>query len=144
MCQLLSREGRCKRCFSQHIGPTCHECKNFPIIYRQGALFENEEIIEKLILEKKRQQKTIAALFTWQFCRLGWPLFDLIAAEPRLRKIGKIIAKEWKKPFHQRGRLGANVNVLYLSIGDQRVDFPFSVTMGRVYHLSFFFQINSL
>ncbi len=140
ICQLLSKEGRCRRCFSRLIpNLPCHECSKYPIIHRRGALFEKEEILRGLLRYRIKQQKTVAALFTWQFCRLHWPIFDTIATEPLLGKVGRLIAKDWKKPFHRMGRIDEGARVLFLSIGDTRVDFPFSVMMGQVYHLSFFF-----
>ena len=139
ICQLLSKEGRCSRCFSEMVSKaTCTECNKYPIIYRRGALFEKEAILEGLLREKRRQQKTLAALFTWQFCRLGWPSFDYIATDPSLRGVGRFMAKKWNRPFHRRGNISHNAHLLYLSVGNRRIDFPFSVMMGKVYHLSFF------
>ncbi len=143
--ELLDPTLRCYRCFSVNetssVSITCNTCRKYPYIYRRGVVFERSDVLDDLLKEGKKQKDLIAALFTWQFIRLKWPLFDYITSESSLKNCTKVVAQNFQRQKNTKKRLGPGVNVLYLSTGLDEVKFPFSVSCGKIYHLSFFLPI---
>ena len=138
----IDLEGRCFRCFSKLHGDVCGACKQYPLIHRQAALFDKEFVLEQVIDKGDEYTSLIASLFSFRLEELSWPIFDFVDGERLMYSTAKEIAKRYKKKLFNRKVHDQKCKILYLSSGLEATYFPFSVTTGKIFHLSFFFPTN--
>lgn len=138
----IDQSQRCFRCFSAMHANVCNSCRVYPLIFRQAALFEREYVMEMIIEKCQDHSSLLASLFSLRLEELHWPLFDFVDSDNQLRVVAKEMAKRYKKKLFDRKITAPTSKILYLSAGLDGPYFPFSVTTGKIFHLSFFFPTN--
>lgn len=135
---------RCLHCFAEAEASLCSTCKLGSKYWFSAYVFEYGGPILALsqeIVKHRRWDLGVAALFTYQLCRLPWPIPDkvVLPRKKELLTISKQVAKNLQVPYVSASDLSQSLgNYLLLSVGKEEENPLFLANRkSQMYFLSF-------